>query len=93
LDSFWETNFTRRNSLKLFAEFTFEIETAELIYRVILPELNDYFSGRSEICLFFEDTKNLVLRIKAEDPVSLRSAINTWFRLIQIAQEILEATI
>lgn len=83
---------TRRNFLKLFAEFTFETETAEPIYRVVLPELNDYFSGRSEICLFLEDANNLVLRIKAEDPVSLRSAINTWFRLIQIAQEILEAT-
>ncbi len=34
----------------------------------------------------------MVLRIKAEDPVSLRSAINTWFRLIKIAQEILEVT-
>jgi KEOPS complex subunit Pcc1 len=58
----------------------------------VLPELNDYLSGRSEIYLFLKDAKNMVLRIKAEDPVSLRSAINTWFRLIQIAQEIHEIT-
>lgn len=78
--------------MKLFAEFTFETETAETIYRVILPELNDNFSERSAIELSLEDANTLVLSVKAEDPVSLRSALNTWFRLIQIAQEILEVT-
>jgi KEOPS complex subunit Pcc1 len=78
--------------LKLFAEFTFETETAETIYRVVLPELNDNFSERSAIELSFEDANTLVLSVKAEDPVSLRSALNTWFRLIQIAQEVLEVT-
>jgi KEOPS complex subunit Pcc1 len=78
--------------LKLFAEFIFETETAETIYRALLPELDDNFSERSEIGLSFEDTNKLVLSVKAEDVVSLRSALNTWFRLIQIAQEVLEAT-
>ncbi|MGA9189901.1 MAG: KEOPS complex subunit Pcc1 [Methanosarcina sp.] len=78
--------------MKLFAEFTFETETAETIYRVVLPELNDNFSERSAIELSLEDANTLVLSVKAEDPVSLRSALNTWFRLIQIAQEILEVT-
>jgi len=78
--------------LKLFAEFTFETETAETIYRAVLPELNDNFSERSAIGLSLEDANKLVLSVKAEDPVSLRSALNTWFRLIQIAQEVLEAT-
>ena len=78
--------------MKLFAEFTFETETAETIYRVVLPELNDNFSERSGIELSLEDANTLVLRVKAEDPVSLRSALNTWFRLIQIAQEVLEVT-
>jgi len=82
----------RRNSLRLFAEFTFETETAETIYRAVLPELNDNFSERSEIGLSLEDATRLVLSVKAEDPVSLRSALNTWFRLIQIAQEVLEIT-
>lgn len=78
--------------MKLFAEFTFETETAETIYRVVLPELNDNFSERSAIELSLEDANTLVLSVKAEDPVSLRSALNTWFRLIQIAQEVLEVT-
>lgn len=78
--------------MKLFAEFTFETETAETIYRAVLPELNDNFSERSAIGLSLENANKLVLSIKAEDAVSLRSALNTWLRLIQIAQEILEAT-
>ncbi|MDR7666274.1 KEOPS complex subunit Pcc1 [Methanosarcina sp. Z-7115] len=78
--------------MKLFAEFTFETETAETIYRVVLPELNDNFSERSAIELSLEDANTLVLSVKAKDPVSLRSALNTWFRLIQIAQEVLEVT-
>ena len=75
--------------MKLFAEFIFETETAETIYRALLPELEDSFSERSEIGLSFEDTNKLILSVKAEDVVSLRSALNTWFRLIQIAQEVL----
>jgi len=78
--------------LKLFAEFIFETETAETIYRALLPELDNNFSQRSAIGLSLEDENKLVLNVKAEDAVSLRSALNTWFRLIQIAQEVLEAT-
>jgi KEOPS complex subunit Pcc1 len=76
--------------LKLLAEFIFETETAETIYRALLPELDDNFSQRSAIGLSLKDEDKLVLSVKAEDAVSLRSALNTWFRLIQIAQEVLE---
>jgi len=78
--------------LKLFAEFAFETETAETVYMALLPELDDSFSQRSAIGLSLEDKNKLVLSVKAEDAVSLRSALNTWFRLIQIAQEVLETT-
>ncbi|AKB75071.1 hypothetical protein MSLAZ_1810 [Methanosarcina lacustris Z-7289] len=78
--------------MKLSAEFTFETETAEKIYQAVLPELNDNFSERSRIGLSLEGADSLVLTVKADDAVSLRSALNTWFRLIQIAQEVLEVT-
>jgi KEOPS complex subunit Pcc1 len=78
--------------LKLSAEFTFETETAEKIYQAVLPELNDNFSERSRIGVTLEGADKLVLTVHAEDAVSLRSALNTWFRLIQIAQEVLEVT-
>lgn len=78
--------------MKLSAEFTFETETAEKIYQAVLPELNDNFSERSRIGVTLEGADKLVLTVNAEDAVSLRSALNTWFRLIQIAQEVLEVT-
>lgn len=78
--------------MKLSAEFTFETETAEKIYQAVLPELNDNFSERSKIGLTLEGNDCLVLTVQAEDAVSLRSALNTWFRLIQIAQEVLDVT-
>lgn len=78
--------------MKIFAEFIFESETAETIYRAVLPELGENFSERSAIDLSLEDINKLILSIKAQDVISLRSALNTWFRLIQIAQEVLEAT-
>lgn len=78
--------------MKLFAEFIFESETADTIYRALLPELDDNFSDRSAIYLSLEDTNKLILDVKAQDVISLRSALNTWFRLIQISQEVLEAT-
>jgi KEOPS complex subunit Pcc1 len=78
--------------LKLSAEFTFNTETAEKVYQAVLPELNDNFSERSRIGLSLEGSDCLVLTVEAEDVVSLRSALNTWFRLIQIAQEVLEVT-
>ena len=78
--------------MKLFSEFIFETETAETIYRALLPELEDNFSQRSAIGLSLEDANKLVLSVKAEDIVSLRSALNTWFRLIQIAHDVLETT-
>ena len=76
--------------MKLFAEFIFETEAAEMIYRALLPELEDNFSERSAIGLSLKDMNRLILSVKAEDVVSLRSALNTWFRLIQIAQEVLK---
>jgi KEOPS complex subunit Pcc1 len=78
--------------LKLSAEFVFESGEAEKIYMSVLPELNDAFSDRSLVGLSLEADGRLVLTVRAEDAVSMRSALNTWFRLIQIAQEVSELT-
>lgn len=78
--------------MKLSAEFIFETENAEMMYEALLPELSDNFSERSVIDLSLKNTDKLVLTVDAEDVVSLRSALNTWFRLIQITQEVLEVT-
>ncbi|AKB25421.1 hypothetical protein MSMTP_1952 [Methanosarcina sp. MTP4] len=78
--------------MKLSAEFVFESGEAEKIYMAVLPELNDAFSDRSLVGLSLEADGRLVLTVRAEDAVSMRSALNTWFRLIQIAQEVSDLT-
>ncbi len=70
----------------------FESGEAEKIYMAVLPELNDAFSDRSLVGLSLEADGRLVLTVRAEDAVSMRSALNTWFRLIQIAQEVSDLT-
>jgi len=70
----------------------FESGEAEKIYMSVLPELNDAFSDRSLVGLSLEDGDRLVLTVRAEDAVSMRSALNTWFRLIHIAQEVSDLT-
>ncbi|MDD2438679.1 MAG: KEOPS complex subunit Pcc1 [Methanosarcinaceae archaeon] len=79
--------------MKLKANFVFETEEAKAIYHSVLPELEDNFSERSQIALKLQkEPQSLVLNVWAEDVVSMRSALNTWFRLLQIAQEVAETT-
>lgn len=75
------------------ARFLFESETPELIYDIcqsLLPEANESISDRSEISLVLEK-EGLVLKIQSRDVISLRSALNTWLRLIQTAFDVASA--
>ena len=67
------------------ADFIFEIEEAEKVYHALLPEMLDEIH-RSRICLSYGE-KQIRLRINGDDLSSLRSALNTWIRLIKIAYE------
>lgn len=77
--------------LKFNAKFIFETDDACSIYKSILPELETPVSDRSIIRMSNSDS-SLVLIVKAEDVVSMRSTLNTWLRLIQIAHEISQIT-
>ncbi len=73
------------------AESVFETDKALLIYRALLPEIEMTVTERSEIHVqVFKD--RLILKVIAADLVSLRSTMNTWLRLIQVAHEVLEHT-
>jgi len=73
------------------AESVFETDKAPLIYRALLPEIETTVTERSEIRVqAFKD--RLILKVIAADLVSLRSTMNTWLRLIQVAYEVLEQT-
>ncbi|MGP8319759.1 MAG: KEOPS complex subunit Pcc1 [Methanosarcinaceae archaeon] len=77
--------------MKFNANFFFETDDACSIYKSILPELETPVSDRSIIKMSNSDS-SLVLIIRAEDVVSMRSTLNTWLRLIQVAHEISQIT-
>ena len=76
--------------MKVTAEFIFETEGADSIYKAVLPELETPVSDRSVIGMSVRGS-NLVLNVETDDVISMRSALNTWFRLIQIANGVLQA--
>lgn len=77
--------------MKFKAEFVFETNNACSIYEAILPELETPVSDRSIIEMSNTDSY-LILIIGTEDVVSMRSALNTWLRLIQVAHEVAQTT-
>jgi len=66
-------------------EFVFESTHAGEIYQALAPELDDELH-RSNVKLGLEDG-SIRLKIRGEDTVSLRAALNTWIRLVKIAFE------
>lgn len=71
----------------MFIEFEFG-GLARNVYESLRPELQAAPSERSRIKLTTEGGL-LKLFIEAEDIISLRAALNTWLRLIKIAEEML----
>lgn len=71
--------------MKCCADLEFESSRAAEIYQSLKPELDDDLH-RSSVTLQAE--KDIIrLKIRGEDTVSLRAALNTWIRLVKIAFE------
>ncbi|HMB44800.1 MAG TPA: KEOPS complex subunit Pcc1 [Candidatus Methanoperedens sp.] len=68
------------------AEFEFDAgKDARIIYEALLPELDqDYQRTRTTLGL---KSEVLVLKVEANDTVSMRAALNGWLRLIKITYE------
>jgi len=67
------------------ADITFEVDEPDRIIRALAPEAEDAVQ-RSEVRL--ETCEGgLRLTVESEDLVSLRAALNTWIRLVDIAME------
>ena len=67
------------------AEIVFETARHSEVYQALAPELNDELH-RSNVELDQGDGF-IRLKIRGEDVVSLRAALNTWIRLVKIAFE------
>lgn len=73
--------------MKLFSESVIIMDDAEAVYRSILPELESTVTDRSSVNVELRDS-SLVMRVSADDVISMRSTLNTWLRLVQIAHDV-----
>ncbi|MDW7732017.1 MAG: KEOPS complex subunit Pcc1 [Methanolobus sp.] len=73
--------------MQLITESVFETGAANSIYLSLKPEIGTPVTDRSSIELKVDDS-HLYLTVKADDLVSMRSTLNTWLRLIQVAYEV-----
>lgn len=71
----------------MIAESVFETEAANSIYLSLKPEIETPVTDRSSIELKVDDS-HLYLTVKADDIISMRSTLNTWLRLVQVAYEV-----
>lgn len=70
------------------AFFEFKTPVAGRIYESVVPESEDMGRSFASVELRCEDV--LGLSVRAEDVSALRAALNTWLRLINIADEMQE---
>ena len=70
------------------AVFEFRTPVAGMIYDSVVPESEDM--GRSFASVELKSGDSISLSVYAEDVSALRAALNTWLRLINIADEMQE---
>ena len=71
----------------MITESVFETGAAFAIYQSLKPEIDTPVTDRSRIELKADDS-HLYLIVEADDIISMRSTLNTWLRLIQVAYEV-----
>ncbi|MEZ5336145.1 MAG: KEOPS complex subunit Pcc1 [Methanolobus sp.] len=70
----------------LIAKSVFKTPAAISIYRSLKPELESQVTDRSSVEMKTEG-ESLLLTVRSDDLVAMRSTLNTWLRLIQVAAE------
>ena len=73
------------------AEFEIDAgKNAGIIYEALLPELGEDYQ-RTKTTLELKDGL-LILKVEANDMVSMRAALNGWLRLVKITTEMCSVT-
>jgi len=75
----------------VFLEFELGDHSAT-VYESLKPELEAVPSERSKVNMSVQEGR-LNLFITADDIISLRAAVNTWLRLVKIAEEMLNTKV
>ncbi|NYT18870.1 MAG: hypothetical protein GKC08_01060 [Methanosarcinales archaeon] len=73
--------------MKLSCESVIIMDDPKAVYRSILPELETTVTDRSSVDVKVRDS-SLVVRVSSDDIISMRSTLNTWLRLVQIAHDV-----
>ncbi|NJD53173.1 MAG: hypothetical protein FIB07_09935 [Candidatus Methanoperedens sp.] len=77
--------------MQVLAEFELNAgKDARIIYEALLPELDQDYQ-RTTASLELKDDV-IVLKVEANDTVSMRAALNGWLRLVKITQEMCSLT-
>lgn len=64
----------------------FETSLAPLVYKSLKPEIENQVTDRSSVEMKAE-MDSFFLTVSSDDLVAMRSTLNTWLRLIQVAVE------
>jgi KEOPS complex subunit Pcc1 len=75
--------------LHLISRSVFKTPVASSIYRSLKPEIESQVTDRSSADMEIKDS-SLFLTVRSDDLVAMRSTLNTWLRLIQVASETAE---
>lgn len=79
---------SHRNHREHRAVFHIRTECPDVVYAAALPEMEDM--GRSCASLQREPDGRLLLSVEGEDLSALRAAVNSYLRIIMIAEEMQE---
>ena len=74
------------------AIFTFDSPDAGIIVASLIPESETDGTGRSCGKIRKTSESSFKIDIQADDLTALRAALNTWLRLVQIAEEMVQTT-
>ncbi len=75
----------------ILAEFEFDAgKDARILYEALLPELDQEYQ-RTKTTLGLDGGK-MILKVRSNDFVSMRAALNGWLRLIKITYDICSFT-
>lgn len=73
------------------SETIIETPDARKLYLSVKPELDRLVTDRSSIEIDVKDYQ-LIMRVTSDDLISMRSTLNTWYRLIKVASEMVTLT-
>ncbi len=78
--------------MRVEAEFEFDDDVAKLeaVYKAVKEEWADETDKRRSFVNIELKGSKLCIHIRGDDVVRLRAAVNTWLRLVKIAEEMIE---